>query len=448
MWNFDGLRATLFAGFALVTTVSWGVGPARSQDPRPSRVEVDAFAMRANQNAVWTPETYAIEKTKSDARQQKIERLLALLAEPGTSSRADLYFRLAETRWQEATYTYSIAAQRYDQEYSCWDERRCPSEPREPTPDFAAAIWDYRKVLSEEPNYPRRDQVFYNLGRTLLELGERTQDRALESEGERYLLEVTEKYPESTNVAQSHLLLAERYFDRDALGDAETHYLAFIRGFPTHALSDYAHYKLAWLYYLTDRLDQSVDTFKRVVSSAERSASLGTIEFRTQALDDLLHVYANLAGGWRLAREYYVTEVGEDDAYRRLVRLAMLLADVDKYEEAIALYQELIAHDPTSPDNVAHFGAIMGLRRMVSEATEIDSEIDEMADFFAPKGRWMTANSANRDATSQANDLVTTNLKLVANDYHDKAQDMEGAGKDVEESYTKAAEYYRLLLSR
>ncbi|TNF25286.1 MAG: tetratricopeptide repeat protein [Deltaproteobacteria bacterium] len=458
-WNGLALRTVLLAA-ASVTLLGGGAALAAAPGDAPPGGAApgegkplagkDAFSMDKYQDSLWTPEKRQIEQKKSDARKRKIEGLLSLVNDPSYPNKADAYFRLAETHWEEAKYEYFLAREKYDAAYACWEEKRCSAEPIEPTEDYSTAIDYYRKVLLADPNYKRLDQVTYYLGRAAIEAGKAKKDRQLEKEGEKYLQDVIQKYPESPRVPESHLTLAEYYFDKDSLYYAKTNYEKIIQNFPNHAMFNYALYKLGWVYFNLAEFNKTIDTFKRVIASMKSQKGGGVIEFRSQALKDLIQAYAELDNGWRMARDYFMDEVGEKDTYDKLDQMASLLVTKDRDEEAIDLYQHLIQHDKSAAKVVEYYDALLEVRRKIGDMVEIERQIDEIADVFAPNGAWLTANKNNKDSVARAHELVSSNLMVMANFHHREAQKAEDKRKtaDAQKRYADATRYYKLFLDR
>lgn len=440
---------TGLGGLALApNAVAAEPAPGDARDGKPLAGK-DAFSMdRFEDGGLWTPEKKRVEQRKSESRQKKIEGLLTLVNDPTYQNKADAYFRLAETHWEEAKYLYFVAREKYDADYRCFEEKRCAQEPEEPTEDYSVAIDYYRKVLLADPNYRRLDQVTYYLGRAAIEGGKAKKDRQLEREGEKHLQDVIQKFPTSSHVPESHLTLAEYYFDKDSLYYAKTNYERIIQNFPKHRMFNYALYKLGWVYFNLAEFEKTIDTFQQVIASMKDAGGDGVIEFRSQALKDLIQAYAEIDNGWRMAREYFMKEIGEVETYKNLDTMAGLLVTKDRDDEAIELYKHLIGHDRVAARAVEYYDALLEVRRKIGDMGEIEAEINEIADFFEPNGTWFTANKGNEQATSAAHDLVATNLSFMANHHHRDAQALVEKRRKADDQFAAAAKYYKTFLDR
>ncbi|MFT7579044.1 MAG: tetratricopeptide (TPR) repeat protein, partial [Myxococcota bacterium] len=389
------------------------------------------------------------EIAKSQSRQRKIQRLKELIADPTYPSKADALFRLAETHWKEAKFENFLSMEKYEAAYVCFEEKRCAKEPDFPDTDYSVSIGYYRDVLRADPNYPRLDQVTYYLGRAAVVAGKSKKDRQLEKEGEKHLQDVVQKFPKSSYVPSSHLTLAEYYFDKDSLYYAKTNYEKIIQNFPGHPMFNYAMYKLGWVYFNLAEFEKTVDTFKRVIASVkDKSKDTGLIEFRGQALNDLVQTYAELDNGWQMARDYFLKEVGEEDTYKKLDKMAALLVTKDRDDEAVTLYKHLIQHDRTASAAVEYYDAVMEVRRKIGDLGETEAEINEITAFFDGKGQWRIANKTDQEVMGAADELVSTNLASLANIYHRDAETREKKRKPAKNEYEKAAKYYSEFLDR
>jgi tetratricopeptide (TPR) repeat protein len=433
-------------------------GFVRAADPIPASEGLETgkplqgkgFSIDKFENSLWTPEKKKAEVAKSEARRRKIDNLKSLVNDPSYPNKADALFRLAETHWQEAKYQYFMAREKYDAALACFEEKRCTEEPQEPVEDQSVAIDFYRQVLRAQPDYERLDQVTYFLGRASIEAGKSKNDRQLQLDGEKYLKDVVAKYQKSPFVPQAHLTLAEYYFEKDSLFYAKTNYEAIITKFPDHEMYNYAQYKLGWVYFNLAEFEKTIETFHKVIKAIKGKEGGGLIEFREQALNDLITAYAELDNGWREAREYFLREIGEKETYDKLDKMAALLVSKDKDEEAIDLYKHLIDHDKSNPKIAEYYDAVMEVRRKLADMKDTEKEINEVVAFFDPKGAWMAANKGNQDARNKADELVAGSLAWISTEYHKGAQASEEKKKKAEadKQYDSASRYYAQFLER
>ncbi len=457
--RFGGLKA--LARLSAIVGLSIGMGAsALAAEPTPTDepgkpLQGKGFSIDDLENSLWSPQKRASELAKSETRKRKIDSLLQLVADPQYPDKAEALFRLAETHWQEAKFQYFMEREKYNTAVTCFEEKRCTEEPKEPIEDQKVALDYYRQVLQANPNYPRLDQVTYFLGRASIESGKAKQDRQLQLDGEKYLQEVIKKYPTSPLVPEAHLTLAEYYFEKDSLYFAKSNYEAITTKFKSHSMFNYALYKLGWVYFNLAEFDKTIETFHSVIKAIKGNEKDGLIEFREQALNDLIQAYAEVDNGWRLARDYFMKEIGEAETYEKLDKMAALLISKDRDEDAIALYKHLVEHDKTSPKVAEYYSALMEVRKKLADMRETEAEINELVAVFDTKGAWTNKNKGNSEAMEKADGLVASSLAWISSTYHKQAQDTEEKGKGdakkkaiASTEYDAASKYYAQFLDR
>ena len=407
------------------------------------------FTLERYEDSLFDDKAKAIQARMSSIRKEKIRNLETLVnSSRPYAKKADALFRLAEAHWEEAKYQYLLARESYDRAYTCWEDKRCAEQPVEPEEDYSVALDYYRKVLREHPTYRRIDEVLYYLGRAALKAGKTRKDVQLLKEGVKRLDDLVQKYPTSRLVGQAHLALAEHFFETDSLFYAKSNYEKIINNFPDSSMYNYALYKLGWVYFNLTEFEKTIDTFKKVVASIGGAHNRATIEFREQALNDLVVTWAEVDNGWREAREYFLKELGEAKTYGKLEKMASLLVSKDKDDEAIDLYKHLITHDKTAAKVPEFYDAVLEVRRKIGAMAETEAEINEFVSFLDRRGTWYIANKASAQVLEQADNLVATGLSELANYYHRLAQKNDDKKKPAEAEYASAAKYYQMFLDR
>lgn len=408
----------------------------------------NTFSLDQFETAV-TGKAREIQERMEAIRQKKIASLQDILrSNQRYEKKPDILFRLAEALWESAKFKYLQAREEYDKKYTCFEEKRCTTEPEEPVEDYTVPINYYKEVLRTDPNYRRIDEVMYYLGRAALKAGKSRKDSQLQKEGVKYLNDMVQRHPKSRFIPKAHLALGEHFFETDSLFYAKTNYEKIINNFPKSPMFNYALYKLGWVYFNLAEFEKTVDTFKKVVSTLEGAKGQGVIEFRSQALNDLVVTWAEMDDGWKDARSYFMKQVGEEDTYKKLDKMAGLLVSKEKHDEAVDLYNHLIEHNKTGEKVVEYYDAILEVRRTLGDPNELENEINRVVTALDHKGAWFTANKTNGELTTRADDLVSGNLFFLANTYHRAAQKLDDQRKPAKTEYVKASDYYKMFLDR
>ncbi len=380
----------------------------------------------------------------SALRRQQIAKLEELLKNPYYENKAEVYFRLAEAYWEEGLYQYLQARRAYDDAMAKFEAGTLSEKPAEPVEDYSTSLEYYRKVLREFPNYARIDEVIYYLGKGAMKEGKTRRDRALRKEGVEYLNRLVQNYPNSRFIANAHLALGEYYFETNSLYYAKIHYEKIIQNFPKSPMYNYALYKLGWVYFNLREFDKTIETFHQVVEQVSKAKGKGVVEFREQALNDLVVTYAEVDDGWVLARDYFLKVLPEEQAYKKLRALADLYVAQDKDAEAVALFRHFIEREKTTPTIPEYYRIILGIHKKVNDVPTLDRVVGEALDYFKPNGTWRTVlEKRDPEAVQEADALCEEYLHWLANHYHQEAQRLNDDGL-----YRRAAEKYAIYLSR
>ena len=377
----------------------------------------------------------------------KLEKLLR--DRPLYPRKAEVYFRLGEYYWQESKYQYLKERTKFDLEMEAFEAKRLATKPAEPKEDFGKALEYYRKVIQQFPDYARIDEVMFYLGRGALQQGKEAKNRALVKEGVTYFQKLVQNYPRSRFIAQAHLALGEHFFETDSLYYAKTNYEKIINNYPKSPMFNYALYKLGWVYFNLREFRKTVTTFQKVVSNI--GTRRGQVSFRDQALNDLVKTYAEMDDSWREALDYFKSVLkDEEDVYRRMEVLASLYIGFDKDKEALELYNHFIDRTPNRAKIVEWLAAILDVRKKINDFGQTEKTIRRILAYFAPDGKWLTANKANTEAVAEATRLGESNLLWLANHWHVSAEKAEKYKKAAvaDDMFKRAAADYKIFLAR
>ena len=128
---------------------------------------------------------------------------------------AEMNMRLAELYWERAKDFYLAEMAAHLEEYGTWADSKDPNKGAAPQENHnnsqlsnRLAIDLYRTILQKHRNYPRMDEVYFNLAFNLMDLGEKQQ--ALE-----YYQTLVKNYPQSDFVADAYLAMGEHYFENN-----------------------------------------------------------------------------------------------------------------------------------------------------------------------------------------------------------------------------------------
>jgi tetratricopeptide (TPR) repeat protein len=228
-------------------------------------------------------------------------------------------------------------------------------------------------------------------------------------------------------------------------------YETIVQNFRTSHMFNYALYKLGWVYFNLREFERAVETFQAVVREIDKSKTK-QIEFRDQALNDLVPAYAELERGWPLAKAYYTKVEGEKKMWLRLEKLAGLYVANDKQELAIELHAHFIEEKPTDPRCVDWWETIVDIYMGLEKFDDIENAIRKFLAFTDERtAPWVAANKANAEKMEKAAKLGETYLIFMSNHFHQTAQKIEEQQKSMEAArpyYVKAAADYAEFVRR
>lgn len=211
------------------------------------------------------------------------------------------------------------------------------------------AIKYYTRMKKDYPEYSKIDEILYYLAY------EYEQNKDLDHARSVYL-ELIEKAPNSPYIPNAYLAFGELFF-AEAMGDPSKWQLAAqaykeVIKFkpPQNKVYGYAQYKLGYVYWNSGDYPQAIQQFKNVIEYGDKFADLPSAKLiQKSARRDIIPVYA-LAGKPSKAYNFFKPLAGDaqgsQEATLQMMRdLGMSYYDTGHYEEAIALYRDLMARD-------------------------------------------------------------------------------------------------------
>ena len=399
------------------------------------------FTLERYEHSMFTKEIEAKQRQMSRLRGQMIQKLQKLLNSPYYRNKAEISFRLAEAYWQDAKWKNMQAMKAFSKAMNAYQAGTLKKPPQEPKEDYSMALEYYRKVLRYDPNYYRVAEVMFYLGRGALQEAKAKKNPALRKEGIKQLKKLIQRFPKSRFVSRSYLALAETYFNHSQFYFAKANYEKIIQNYPHSPMFNYALYKLGWVYFNLAMYDKTIETFQKVVAAVSKQKS--KIEFRTQALNDLVVTYAEVEHGWDRARDYFFSILPKKKAWKKMHALAGLYVGKDMMPEAIRAFREFIAHEKTTPAVLSYYKTIVRLHRNANDYEGSDALMKEVLQFFDRKGKWWTANKTHPAVLKEADKFIANHIMWIATYEHTKAQK-----KKKKDLYMKAAYWYKIYIDR
>ncbi len=435
----------------------------KAPDKKQKRNEDDlvkgGFEYERLEQAGFTEKERQIQIEKSKIRKRTIKTLLELIERnPRDPAVPDYYFRLAEAWWEETKFAYLMERSDFDKKTEQFSKGVLTEKPVEPIENYEQSIGYYEKVLQQFPKYPRLPEILYRLGKACLQQGKARGDKVLSQRGSQYLNKLIQDFPANPLIPQAHLALAEHYFESNNLVHAKIHYEKITQNFKNTPMFNYALYKLGWVYYNLREFQRTIETFKQVVKEIGKESDRGKIEFRDQALKDLVQAYAELDGAWSQARDYFISVEGEPKSWERMYKLAEIYISVDKDKDAIDLTSFFIENKPTDPRCVDWHETIVDVYKKLGAFSDIEASMrrflaftDDRSSAWVAAQRGKKSESKSAEALDKADRMGENYLLFISNYYHQLAQKTEEETKDEAKAtayYAKAAGDYKEFMRR
>ncbi len=381
---------------------------------------------------------------KRDEEIKQLKKILPKITDPG--QHADLLFQLAELWWEKSKYVYFREMDDWDKAYAKWmDATNHGSKAPQPKAshresdiyrDQAVAL--YTRILHQYPNYPRADEVLFNLAYAMYDSGKQDQGVAL-------YWELIKKYPTSGYVADAYLQMGEHFFNHNDVFKAQKAYQKALATGEKH-VKNFAIYKLAWCDYNLGEYDSARKKFYTVIASAEKAERenpklRGRIQLKEEALRDLVLTYSML-DQIQPAIDYYEQHAAKL-ATHLIGRLADAYFSAGKNQDAIQVYGWLIEHDPNGKQAPEYQAQIVKAYANLQQRDMVLKEMARLVDVYGPHGPWAEANKSDPDAVKSAYDLAESTQRELVTEYHQEAQKTKYA-----QTYRLAAKIYKQYLAK
>jgi TolA-binding protein len=305
------------------------------------------------------------------------------------------------------------------------------------------AIKLYSALLKAYPDYPRNDQVLYQLARAYETTGQ--PEQALVT-----LNEIVRRYPNTPQIDEVQFRRGELLFSAKRYREAEQAYANAIARGPKSAFYEESLYKHGWSLFKQSLTEESLPSFASVLDykllggkDGRQAAKVEDLKRADRELvEDTLRVMSisfSYTDG-AAALDAFLNKRG-DTPYSHLLysRLGDLYVDKERYQDAAATYRAYVARNPNSDyaPNLA-MQAIQAYQKggFTTLVLEGKHEYVERYNFDSPF--WQGRDRANYPTVVQE---LKVNLKDVATHFHATAQKSKSPS-----DYQIAARWYRSYL--
>ena len=304
----------------------------------------------------------------------------------------------------------------------------------------AEAIRLYSILLRIYPDYPRNDQVLYQLARAYETTGQAGQALAT-------LDSVVKRYPGSRELGEVHFRRGELLFSAKRYAEAQAAYQQVIgRGPQGSSFYEQSLYKHGWSLFKQGQNEDCLESFAKVLDlKLTKGMAAGTMRPLEQLgradrelVEDTLRVssisFSYLDGAASV--DALVGRRGKS-AYDWLLyaRLGDLFVDKQRYQDAATTYRAFVAREPVDEHAPSlSMQAIEAYRRGGFAELVVEGKTEYVNTYGLDKAFWQGRDPARYPSVLAE---LKTNLKDLSTHYHATAQ----KSKKVED-YNIAARWY------
>ncbi len=243
---------------------------------------------------------------------------------------------------------YRRAMRAYERQEKLFRRGKLRGEPRLPQREYTKLIQYFRQIRKSYQSGYGSDALLYGIAFALYEEGR-------EQESMQAFEELILDYTTSTYFVEASFRLGEHYYDSYRNIDAMDAYLRVME-FPKSVFYDKALYKMGWLYYRLDDIENSASSF---LKAFERSGVYKKGGFQDEALSGVVMSLGRFAEHTK-ALEFLNRQRVTDNSATVYFKLADRLVAETRYREAIKVYQSFVEKFPVSDklpfifDQMAH----------------------------------------------------------------------------------------------
>jgi len=309
----------------------------------------------------------------------------------------------------------------------------------------AEAIRLYSTLLKAYPNYPRNDQVLYQLARAYETTGQTPLALAT-------LDTIVAHYPQGRDIAEVQFRRGEILFSAHRYPEAQLAYEAVLaRGRNGSTFYAQSLYKHGWSQFKQGMNQDSLKSFADLLDltlddprdSAHMRAwdSLGRAD--RELAEDTLRVMSitfSYLDGTKALDDFAASRARMPYAWLLYSRLGDLYVEKQRFQDAAATYRAFVSLDPVDEHAPAlSMAAIEAYRKGGFADLMLDGKLEYVKRYGFDAPFW---HDRQHSAYPQVIDELKINLKDVAQYYHASAQKTKKP-----EDYAAAAHWYRAYLS-
>ncbi|MCC6138353.1 MAG: tetratricopeptide repeat protein [Bdellovibrionaceae bacterium] len=376
---------------------------------------------------------------------QEIDKLYKLSQKYKTSkSRGEIWLRLAERYVEKGKIIEFSSQDDYYKKIKLWEQKKIskkPVLPKDPGKKFyLRAIQAYEWFVRDFPKDPKVPQALYYLGYSNFEIGN-------ENRGESYYKELTQRFPSSVYVDESHFALGEFYFEKEKWDDALEEYGRLIAK-KSARLFTFSLYKTAWCQYRQGKYNLAVDNLERVIrlgdgsqAAAEGIKEVNTIRLKEEAVKDYVAFYSQTGKYQEAQGDFFKATNSEKITLELLEALAYRYSYSGNVTASTHIFKKLIAHDSEAEKAAKYQYQIVQDYLNINSIKNFKAELTLWIEKYGPSSAWASRNAGKPEIVTEMASLQETTLRNHTLRLHQTAVSVK-----TDYSRQLAADSYKMYL--
>ncbi len=270
------------------------------------------------------------------------------------------------------------------------------------------AVNIYEEIERRYPNYSELDSVLFNNAFLRQQLNQ-------DDKAEKIYRSLLSRFSESILIPDTHLALAEMYYQKGKYDMALADYVA-IKKYPLARVYPYAIYKTGWTKYQLKDVEGAMKELEMVIDVTEKLAQQenSKINLREEALNDLVLFYPEAREAKRAYA--YFNKFAGDKTGQYIISLSKLYERHSKFIELETVLNDLISNLPSSVDTSVAYKMIIEndlTARNYEKATDHLARFEtHCLKYFKQEYNKPTANTAKVKADEMDEDVKSCPVVL------------------------------------
>jgi TolA-binding protein len=382
------------------------------------------------------------EPTISDLNNRGVEVKTGVQPAGGAAKAMDNYRRFLELQESDPKLRAEALRRLGDLNLEAGEFERMEKEVTQIDIQGGEAIKLYSTLLKAYPNYPRNDEVLYQLARAYETTGQ--SELALAT-----LDRIVKSYPQSHQLDEVQFRRGELLFSAKRYPEAQKAYeVPIARGTPS-AFYEQSLYKHGWALFKQSMMDESLVSFgllldRKLGAQGAHAVNIEDLKRADRELvEDTLRVMSITFsyGEGSESLDQFVKQHGDRPYYHLLYsRLGDLYVDKQRYQDGANTYRAFVKRDPNSEyAPLLAMQAIEAYQKGGFSQLVLEGKHDFVERYHLGSPFWQ---GRERSQYPKVVEALKVNLRDVATYFHATAQSSHKT-----EDYQEAARWYRDYLT-